>query len=135
MSTALRTTPVSAARLAADTEMLVVTVDQGTRAYPKQAVLEREVLNDIVAGQPLVEARLLATLGDLFAQLGELGRARALAEEGLELRLAAGAEERVLAQSWVYLAEIERILSAEVSEPPPFVLPGQAAAASMEQTS
>ncbi len=34
-----------------------------------------------------------------------------------------------------YLAEIERILSAEVSEPPPFVLPGQASATSMEQAS
>ena len=31
---------------------------------------------------------------------------------------------------WVdYLAEIERILGSEPSEPPPFVLPGQAAAA------
>lgn len=34
-----------------------------------------------------------------------------------------------------YLVEIERILVAEVSEPPPFVLPGQPAAPAMEQSS
>ena len=34
-----------------------------------------------------------------------------------------------------YTAEVERILSADVSEPPPFALPGQATAGQMEQSS
>ena len=33
-----------------------------------------------------------------------------------------------------YMTEVERILNAEVSEPPPFVLPGQAASPSATQT-
>ncbi len=34
-----------------------------------------------------------------------------------------------------YMSEVEGILNAEVSEPPPFVLPGQAASSQAEQSS
>lgn len=45
---------VSAASLPNDTELLVLSIAERTRAYPVRAVLQREVMNDLFTGLPVV---------------------------------------------------------------------------------